>query len=471
MRATLIASLTLLGCTATIPEGRLACTSDSDCPPDWRCSAGRCFESGRDAGAGTTDAGPGGTDAGPGSDDAGPGGMDAGPGGSDAGPGGTDAGPGSDDAGPGGSDAGVDGGPGPALVSTIAAGGFHACAVASGQLYCWGSNLTGSVGDGSGTTQLSPVPVDAGGSVEQLSAGQNGTMVLLSDGRVRCWGDNQNGGCGDGTPVNPRPTPVDVLSPWSGSVVQIARGWSHSCVITSGRELWCWGTHMFGGLGDRTMPARTPIRLFETEISMPQQVAPYGATCAIDGSDQPRCWGSNGSGQLGDGTTMDRTSPVAVTGAVPATVEEVSFGAFHACLRGADGSVACMGNNPEGAIGDGTTSDDVTMATTAMVTDARQLSVGYQHTCVVRGTDDAVLCWGRNDHGEVGIGTTDIAVPVPTVVSLPRPAVQVSAGRYFTCAALDDGSLYCWGLNEEGQLGAGSTLSSSTPVRVPSFGP
>jgi len=465
MRAAAIASVLLLGCTATIPEGRLGCTTDSDCPPDWSCSAGRCYEGAgppdTDAGggvdAGAMDAGAmdaGGTDAGAmdaGDTDAGA--MDAG----DTDAGDTDAG----DTDAGAADGGVDGG-GSIAVTMLSVGGFHACAVAGGTLHCWGGNLVGQVGDGTTFDRFDPVPLDPGGGVSEISAGFGGTCVELVGGRARCWGANDDGQNSDGTMTHPQTRPVDVDTTWgSMGVREVNHGWSHSCFVTDDGAVWCSGSAAFGALGDRTEDVYSPIRLFATELPSVTTLDAYGPTCVIDASDRVQCWGENTNGELGDGTTDARTTPVLTTG-LSGAFAEVHAGAFHVCARSATGAVFCWGHNPEGETGDGTTDTPRTTPVATGITDAVQLTVGHQHSCALR-TGGAVFCWGRNDNGEIGDGSMMHRLS-PTRAMLPRPAVAVSAGRFFTCAILDDATLWCWGINSEGQLAQGA---ASGPQPVP----
>lgn len=193
-----------------------------------------------------------------------------------------------------------------------------------------------------------------------------------------------------------------------------------------------------------------------------------------DGSDgKVYCWGQNYYGQLGDGTTTNRSTPVAVAAPAGISLSGVSSrgNATHTCAIGSDGKVYCWGQNDKGQLGDGTTSQQnspVAARTPEQVRFAA-VAVGVSRTCA-ESTVGTVYCWGRNDTGQLGSGaptnrTTPVEVPAPANVTFSR----VSAGGSHTCAHGSDGELYCWGYNAAGQLGTGSTSITTpvTPVSAP----
>ncbi|TXH42562.1 MAG: hypothetical protein E6Q90_08955 [Actinobacteria bacterium] len=186
-------------------------------------------------------------------------------------------------------------------------------------------------------------------------------------------------------------------------------------------------------------------------------------------------WGYNDTGQLGTGNVgTDALSPTAVdhSGALAGkTASAISAGGQHTCAV-VEGQAYCWGYNLDGTLGDGTTTDQPTPAAvdTSGVLNGRtvtDISAGGSHTCVI--ADGAAFCWGNNDSGEVGNGTSGNDVLSPAAVSLPSPVTDISAGRHYSCAVAA-GTAYCWGLNLYSTLGDGTSTPRNAPVPVTAGG-
>jgi alpha-tubulin suppressor-like RCC1 family protein len=175
-------------------------------------------------------------------------------------------------------------------------------------------------------------------------------------------------------------------------------------------------------------------------VAMPIAVG-NGHACAVLGDGTVRCWGGNGLGQLGDGTKADSPSPVKVWGITDAVA--IAAGAEHACVVLGDGSVRCWGSNIYDQLGAPTAAYWSSNPVTATgITDAVAIAAGDSHTCALAASG-AVWCWGKNDYGQLGDGTSVSGLPVAATGI--TDAVAVGAGNVRTCAVLGSGSIECWG--------------------------
>ncbi len=351
-------------------------------------------------------------------------------------------------------------------VTAIAAGGYHTCGLTlSGGIKCWGDNEQGQLGDG--TLMNSRTPVDVVGldsGVAAVDAGESHTCGLTSGSGVKCWGDNEQGQLGDGTNFD-HSMPVDVvgLSRW---VVEIALGMDHACVVTSGGELKCWGSNAYGQLGDGSMTDRsTPVAVVSLGSWMVIVAAGAYHTCALTSLGKAKCWGNDESGQLSVVPTTGRSVPADVI-SLDSGVTAVDSGGAHTCALTSGGGVKCWGGNFAGELGDGTTiNSSIPVDAVSLDSGVTAVTTGGVRTCALTSSD-GVMCWGRNDLGQLGDGTlTDHSTPVD-VVGLDSGTIAVVAGGDHTCALTSTGGVKCWGRNGFGQLGNGTTTDSPLPVDV-----
>lgn len=177
-------------------------------------------------------------------------------------------------------------------------------------------------------------------------------------------------------------------------------------------------------------------------------------TCGIQVDGSLWCWGSNAQGQLGDGTTDDRHLPTQI--GIGSTWMDVSPDLNHSCALKSDGTAWCWGFNFSGQVGDGTTTQRLVPTQVGSDSDWAEITTGSSHTCGLR-TDGSAWCWGAGDLGKLGNGKHGkIFSDVPVRVKGDHTFVTLDAGDEHTCAIATDGTLWCWGSNENGQLGIGS---------------
>jgi alpha-tubulin suppressor-like RCC1 family protein len=193
----------------------------------------------------------------------------------------------------------------------LSVGDYGNCALIGGGLRCWGDNVYGALGTGStSATLVTPEQVAGLGSGVAASAvGLSHACALMTTGNVKCWGLNLSGQVGDGTQTD-RFTPVDVVG--LTGAVSIALGSEHSCAVLADGSVRCWGENFAGELGDGTTVGRSaPVPVLG--VTDAQGLALGDSfSCALLHSGQVICWGANEYGQLGDGTTAPQQGPVAV---------------------------------------------------------------------------------------------------------------------------------------------------------------
>ena len=361
----------------------------------------------------------------------------------------------------------------------IASGGLHTCVILDdGSVSCWGDNRHGQLGDGTDNNRTTPVQITGLGENRApvtIAAGNFHTCAALDDGSVSCWGRNIYGQLGDGTNED-RSTPTQVTGFGPNSpVIALSAGPRHTCAILEGGSVSCWGFNNAGQLGDGTTIDRvtptSPLDLGNGRIASSLATGGYH-TCVVLDDGSVSCWGRNIYGQLGDGTNEDRSTPTQTStlgdggGAV-----SISAGQGHTCALLDNGVVTCWGRNNHGQLGDGTDIERNEPASTSSLGPGRlaiEISIGRFHTCAVLD-DGVVTCWGRNDDGQLGDGTND-GRNDPSPVSTPGTAIQVSMNYLSSCAILSDGSVSCWGSNVNGQIGDGTYTNRTTPVQISNFG-
>ena len=368
---------------------------------------------------------------------------------------------------------------------------YHSCAIAlNGRAYCWGSGNSGKLGNGSTASSRVPVAVNtsgvlAGKTIKQISAGENHTCAIASDNRAYCWGSNKNGQLGNGSTADSNgPVAVNMSGALAGKTIkQMSVEFSTSCVVASDNRAYCWGSNKNGQLGNgSTADSRVPVAVNTSGVLVGKTIKEVTTggfhTCALDTSSKMYCWGLNSSGRLGGGLTSILSNvPVAVnmSGALAGkTIKQMSTGYSSTCAIASDNRAYCWGSGNNGQLGNGSTADSrvpvaVNMSGALVGKTIKQILAGGDHGCVV-ASDDKMYCWGLNNNGELG-NNSSVNSSVPVAVNADgvlagKTIRQMSAGFSSTCAVDSGYGIYCWGYNSNGQLGNNSTNNSRVPTYV-----
>jgi alpha-tubulin suppressor-like RCC1 family protein len=248
-------------------------------------------------------------------------------------------------------------------------------------------------------------------------------------------------------------------------IAQIKAGGIHTCGSSVDGTVRCWGYNEQGQVGSGAASASSLPVSVTGLIEEVQFLAPgMFHTCAAN-SDTVYCWGLDDHGQLGNGDNGESLVPVKVMG-LHDGVQEIDSGHAHTCVRATPGEVQCWGMNQHGELGDGTTTDRLTPVSVGGLSGGTlAISSGEFHTCALLDTGD-VWCWGSNSFGQLGDGTRESRSSPVAVSGLNAPAVAITAAGFHTCVLLETGAMQCWGSNGAGQLGDGTTVSRLTPTIV-----
>lgn len=381
---------------------------------------------------------------------------------------------------------------------SVAAGNVHACALLSdGSVWCWGYNYYGQLGNGkssdNGLTQsATPVKAILPGPAAMVSAGGQVTCALLKTGDVYCWGDGNYGDLGVGafptTNSGGNATPGKVHLNSAASYVAVDE-YNAVCAV-SGGNTWCWGRGVEGELGNGMFLSSSPygsllpVQVMQSSFGSSSVVAGgYYFFCAANGTVW--CWGDDGAGQLGNNMFDDAStgygfaSPQNLYFSYPGSVTALAAGLQFACGLLSNGTVYCWGAGTNGQLGNGSLfpaspyGSPVPVQVTGTLTAPTAISANGYHACALTAAG-TISCWGGNQYGELGNGSTTPNSPYGVssavqVVGLGSPAIAVGAGANFTCAVLKNGSVWCWGANNYGQLGNSSGNASVSPLEIPGW--
>ena len=341
------------------------------------------------------------------------------------------------------------------LFETLDVRNRQTCAVTvDGDAYCWGETFGGHLGDGATAYSRSPVLVAGGHRFSKVSVGFRGHACgLTTDGDAYCWGFNEGGQLGDGTTTDSAiPVMVSGGHRWLG----VSAGGFQSCGVTMEGLAHCWGQSPDLERGDTAGGIRsTPVHV-RPEHEFSSISAGQGYTCGVTTLGDGYCWGRNYSGELGNGERRFPTSfpPMLVLGGL--TFADIQTGGgYYSCGVTVEGAGYCWGWNEYGGLGDGSTTDRLVPNPVSGSHRFSRVSPGYSHTCGVT-VDGEAYCWGLNEEGKLGVGpNAPTSSLVPTLVSGGYRFLSVSAGFMHGCGVAVAGDAYCWGDTTYRQPGLG----------------
>ncbi len=365
---------------------------------------------------------------------------------------------------------------------SIAAGSMHTCDIASGGfVWCWGQNgKEGRIGGANmsdNSMSASPVLVPNTGwtalQFVQLSSYGTHTCGVTTRARAYCWGNNGWGQIGLPGSATQSNVPIEVSS--SLSFRQVSTGADHSCGVTTDNRAYCWGHNdwrQFAATGPGF--SATPVAV-APETAFASISAGTGFSCGVTPAGTAYCWGASGLGQLGDGAKISYGNTFSVTPVVVAAagLKAIDASLSFTCALNASNQALCWGSNG-GRLGNANTTDSSMPVTVANGLTFSSISAGNGHSCGVTA-DGALWCWGTNGHGELGVSAPASAIsPVRAggsllVSEVSAAGVSTGFGNHTCAIAADRLTAYCFGRNEVGQLGNGTTSTSTAVNATPTI--
>lgn len=363
-------------------------------------------------------------------------------------------------------------------LTAIAVGGNHGCGVtAANKAYCWGWNYFGQLGvnrlDLATESFPVPEPVVTTQSFSSVSVNGYSSCALTPAGEAWCWGLNDVGQLGTHATIGDVGGTVVPYAVLGGhTFTRLSVGGSHTCGLGTDQKTYCWGGASDGQLGTgKTQEEPVPTLVaVDPGTTFAEIASGLSSTCALDATGKAYCWGRNGSGQLGiteaPSEMILRNAPVAVSG--NHTFQKLALVGSHVCALDQSGAAWCWGENEHGQIGDGSTTDrvfPVEVQTTERFVD---IAVGAHHSCGLQ-SDGEVYCWGSNGNGQLGTGTLADA-HTPQKVLGGHVFQTLRAGANVNCGITTASEALCWGSSYTGESGggvSGGAFVEPWPVALP----
>ena len=396
------------------------------------------------------------------------------------------------------------------------------CAILSNNVWCWGKNNMGQLGDG--TTSDSNIPVKVrsigdmrNGEIIDIFTAQHHSCVLTKSStgrRIYCWGDNRSGQLGNSdfggsysaVPIEIKVVGLAATSDFSGNKISAIGGTGDtSCAIASGK-VYCWGSNRFGqlGYGSPGSPGYSAAPVMINSGGSNGIPNNYSATklstggsrsqtmCVITTEKRAYCWGQAKFGQLGVGPVAGDNYSRATRVKGLEDVDDISQDGYwwtkdpdyvtHTCAIANAGRVYCWGGagrGQAGSLGSGTPKKHIEPRLVhGLPGVALQVEVGISHSCALmnNGGKKEVYCWGNNEMGQLGANKKYEGPPPEVIIWTYEPMkindglpageriVSLSAGANRGCVIMTNKRSYCWGLNNEGQIGDGTNQNRISPT-------
>ena len=355
-------------------------------------------------------------------------------------------------------------------VTAVSVGDRHSCATKlDGSLWCWGANDLGQIASGLPEGSTTPIEIPGfGPGAEALAvSASNHTCTIRTGDIASCWGNNGNNQVDFGAAIPFITTPTDAT--WAAPALRIGAGGAHTCVARSGLPVICWGDNTSGQLSGKGMPGRNnatlPMGFEPSAIALGNS---HSCVSALTG--ELLCWGNNASGQLGldPAVTPSTATPNLIT---ITPIGDVVAGANHTCAR-AGAEVLCWGANDQGQVGNGTQSNVSTPTAVTFPPGTPAITsvvAGADQTCAITANGE-LYCWGGNQNDELLLPTDKMGIDAfsltPVLIDLDFDVAQFATGLTHSCALSTGGQAFCWGENDDGELGDGTTTDAGAPTPV-----
>jgi alpha-tubulin suppressor-like RCC1 family protein len=346
-----------------------------------------------------------------------------------------------------------------------------------GGLWLWGDGVDGSLGKNSLIDFSSPVQTVSGGTnwkqaVSNDTDGTIHTAAIKTDGTLWVWGNGGNGRLGTNDIIS-RSSPVQTVSGGT-NWKQVSVGLGFSAAIKTDGTLWLWGIGANGQIGlSTTINYSSPVQTVSGGSNWKQVSLGCVNSAAIKTDGTLWLWGGGSNGKLGTNTVTDQSSPVqTVSGGT--NWKQVSISTFHSAAIKTDGTLWLWGSGPGGRLGDNTeTTKSSPVQTISGGNNWKQVSVSEGSSAAIK-TDGTLWLWGNGDDGILGNNSVaDVSSPVQTVSGGNNWKQVITGGDQAggqTAAIKTDGTLWMWGIGDNGRLGTNDLISRSSPVQTVSGG-